>query len=82
MDLGTGSGYLAFPRREAAAYTNLLADTDQNILLGYEIEMKQDEIRITETVLNMIFTKSCGKTEFSVLTAASASAGTSSLICR
>lgn len=48
---------IRFPRKEAEKYSELIAKTDKNILSGYEIEIKGDEIWITEKVLNMIFVK-------------------------
>lgn len=48
---------IRFPRKDADKYLSLLDETDKDILSGYNIEIKENEIWITEKVLNMIFVK-------------------------
>lgn len=48
---------IRFPRKEAQKYMDIVAETNQDILSGYCIEVDGDEIWITENVLNMIFVK-------------------------
>lgn len=62
----TGAGFrfvsnretsIRFPRREPERYQKLLAGTAPEILEGYRIEVCEDEVLITERVLNMVFTR-------------------------
>ncbi len=46
---------ITFPRKEAQKYEGLVAKTDEAILSGYDVKMQDDEIWITENVLNMVF---------------------------
>lgn len=48
---------IRFPRKEASSYSTIMDETDKDILSGYNIEIKGDEIWITENVLNMIYIK-------------------------
>lgn len=48
---------ITFPRKEASKYASLTAETNQDILTGYGIKQKGDEIWITENVLNIKFIK-------------------------
>ncbi len=49
---------IRFPRKEADKYNNLLNFTDKNVLTAYNIEIINDEVFITEDVLNISFLKS------------------------
>ncbi|GLC79329.1 class I SAM-dependent methyltransferase [Lacrimispora brassicae] len=48
---------IKFPRKEADKYSDILEATDNAILSGYDIQIIDTEIWITEKVLNMIFVK-------------------------
>lgn len=48
---------IRFPRKEADKYEEILAATDHAILAGYNIQVQDNEIWITEKVLNMMFIK-------------------------
>lgn len=48
---------IRFPRKEADKYSDILASTDNAILEGYDIQIVDNEIWITEKVLNMLFVK-------------------------
>lgn len=45
---------IRFPRREAKRYKDLLRECNANIVCGYGIHVKEDEIFITEKVLNIV----------------------------
>lgn len=48
---------IRFPRKEAEKYTDILSKTNTEILSGYNVQIKDNEIWITEKVLNMVFRK-------------------------
>lgn len=48
---------IRFPRKEASKYSEIIEETDKEVLSGYNVEICGDEIWITESVLNMLFTK-------------------------
>lgn len=81
LDLGTGTGYLAFPfaigklsglnyitnfetiirfpkKREAALeFDDIISRHDEAVIRGYDVEIIDDEIWITEKVNNLLFQK-------------------------
>lgn len=48
---------IRFPRREPERYRELLMNTAPDVLEGYRIQVCEDEILITERVLNMVFVR-------------------------
>lgn len=48
---------IRFPRKKTEAYMKLAADTSENIISGYEIQMTETEVYITLKVLNLSFRK-------------------------
>jgi ubiquinone/menaquinone biosynthesis C-methylase UbiE len=48
---------IRFPRKVNPNYNRLLARTDEDIRNGYDVKIRNDEIWITENVLNMSFQK-------------------------
>lgn len=48
---------IRFPRKEAEKYEGILLEEDDSVISGYDIELVNDEIWITEQVLNMTFIK-------------------------
>lgn len=49
---------IRFPRKNADSYSKILNEIDKQILNGYAVEIKGDEIYITEKVLNLCFRNS------------------------
>ncbi|MBR5372558.1 MAG: class I SAM-dependent methyltransferase [Oscillospiraceae bacterium] len=48
---------IRFPRKKTPEYDALLAQSDRSVLESYAVEVKGDEIYITEQVNNILFTK-------------------------
>ena len=48
---------IRFPRKDASHYNTLICDADKSIVDGYNIRIIDDEIYITEQVLNLSFIK-------------------------
>lgn len=48
---------ITFPRKYSDKYIKLINKSDQSIVSGYNVRIADDEIRITERVLNMLFIK-------------------------
>lgn len=46
---------IRFPRRDAGSYRDILNEAEQDVLDGYNIQVVEDEIWITEKVLNIQF---------------------------
>ena len=49
---------ICFPRKEAKRYAALLEEAEPDVIRGYQIRIEDDEIWITENVLNMLLIKS------------------------
>jgi len=49
--------FIRFPRKNPTQYNKLFLEYDERITSGYEVEVKEDEIWIKESVLNMVFQK-------------------------
>ena len=48
---------IRFPRKMSAASSGILAEASKEVLKGYAVEIINDEIYITEKVLNLYFRK-------------------------
>jgi len=48
---------IRFPRKDAASYQPLIDKFSDEVMNGYYIEIIDDEIFITENVLNILFKK-------------------------
>lgn len=51
---------IRFPRKNAKEYNGIISQVEKKILDGYEIQILNDEIYITEKVLNLSFIKNLG----------------------